>query len=293
VNGAEIHIGPAGWSYDDWRGCVYPQGAPSRFDQLAYLKDFYNTIEINSTFYHPPGPKTAESWVRRVDDNRDFIFTAKLWKHFTHEPRTLDGKAIEQVKESFQPLNDSGRLGAVLCQFPWSFKGDKANARYLKNLFEAFSEYRLVLEVRHASWDKPDVYEWLREQGVAFCNIDQPVIGRSLDKTEEVTSQIGYFRLHGQNRENWFSEDTSVEERYNYLYDAEELEPWAKAVERLAPGLSRVFIIFNNHYQGQAPANALEMMARLSGDEVDVPDPLLKAFPRLEKMSKGEDEKES
>ena len=273
-----INMGIAGWSYPDWEGIVYTS---SKIDRLEFISGLVDCIEINSTFYRPPGAKTAESWVRRVDDNRDFIFTAKLWKHFTHEQRTLDRKEIEQVTESLQPLHDSGRLGAVLCQFPWSFKGDKANARYLKNLFEVFSEYPLALEVRHASWDTPDVYEWLRKEEVAFCNIDQPVIGRSLDKTEEVTSQIGYFRLHGQNRENWFSEDTSVEERYNYLYEPEELEPWATAVERLAPGLSRVFIIFNNHYQGQAPANALEMMARLSGEGIDIPDTLLKTFPKL------------
>lgn len=286
MTGAEIRIGPAGWSYDDWQGRVYPQGAPSKFDQLAYLKDFFDTIEVNSTFYRPPRPNVAESWVRRVEDNPNFIFTAKLWKHFTHAPRTLDREAVEQVRESMNPLHDSGRLGAVLCQFPWSFKGSRTSARYLKDLFETFGEYPLALEVRHASWDTPEVYEWLRDQGVAFCNIDQPVIGRSLDKTEEATASIGYFRLHGQNRESWFNEEAGVDERYNYLYDPEELQPWAEAIERLAPQLSRVFIIFNNHYQGQAPANALEMMARLSGAGVEIPSPLLNAFPRLAEVSK-------
>ena len=283
--GAEIRIGPAGWSYDDWKGCVYPQGSGSKFDQLAYLKDYFDTIEINSTFYRPPRPGVAASWVRRVEDNPRFLFTAKLWRYFTHEPRSLDREAIVQVEESLEPLHASGRLGAVLCQFPWSFKGGRDSARYLKDLFEAFGKFPLALEVRHASWDTSEVYDWLRERGVAFCNIDQPVIGRSLDKTEEATSHIGYFRLHGQNRENWFKENASVAERYNYLYDPEELEPWAEAIERLAPQLSRMFIIFNNHYQGQAPANALEMLARLSGKGIPVPTPLLNAFPRLQSIN--------
>lgn len=222
-----------------------------------------------------------------MEDNPNFVFTAKLWKHFTHEPRNLDPDAVDQVKAWLQPLHESGRLGAILCQFPWSFKGGKENARYLKDLFETFGEYPLALEVRHSSWDTPDVYEWLRERSVAFCNIDQPVIGKSLERTEEITAQIGYFRLHGQNRDSWFSEKAGVEERYNYLYDSEELEPWAETIERLAPQLRRVFIIFNNHYQGQAPANALEMMARISGAGIPVPPQLLNSFPRLEDVSGG------
>ncbi|MFC1629275.1 DUF72 domain-containing protein [Gemmatimonadota bacterium] len=108
------------------------------------------------------------------------------------------------------------------------------------------------------------------------------MIGESLKNTEEVTASTGYLRLHGQNIENWFREDANVVERYDYLYDPEELEPWAEAIERLAPKLSRLFIIFNNHYRGQAPANALELLARLIGGKVAIPPPLLSAFPRLQ-----------
>lgn len=282
---AEIHVGPAGWSYDDWKGTVYPQKSNSKFDQLAYLKDFFNTVEVNSTFYRTQKPSVTESWVRRVEGNPGFQFTLKLLKHFTHEPRTLDSELASEVKASLKPIRDAGLLGAVLCQFPWSFKGNRDNARYLKNLFEIFVGFPLALEVRHASWDNPEFYEWLHEQGVAFCNIDQPVIGRSLEKREEVTAPIAYFRLHGQNRENWFREDTNVAERYDYLYNPEELEPWAEAIERLAPKLSRLFIIFNNHYRGQAPANALEMLARLQGARIPVPPALLNTFPRLQNIA--------
>ena len=280
----EIHIGPAGWSYDDWKGPVYPPDAGSKFDPLAYLKDYFDTIEINSTFYHPQRPVVVESWIRRVEENPRFLFTVKLWRHFTHDARTLDRDAIKSIENMLEPMQESDRLGALLCQFPWSFRGNRENSRYLRDLFETFSSYPLVLEVRHASWNTPEVFEWLRERDVAFCNIDQPVIGESLEKTEEATSSTGYLRLHGQNIENWFREDADVAERYDYLYDPEELEPWAEAIERLAPQLSRLFIIFNNHYRGQAPTNALELLARLTGGKVAVPPPLLNAYPRLEKI---------
>ena len=283
---AEIRIGPAGWSYRDWHGPVYPEGEGSRFDALAYLSDYFDTIEVNSTFYRPARPQVAASWIGRVAKNPRFEFTAKLWRHFTHEPRTLEPNAVREVKESLAPLVEARKLGAVLCQFPWSFRGTRENARYLNRLFETFAGYPLALEVRHASWDSPEVYEWLARRGVTFCNIDQPVIGQSLERTEEATTSIGYFRLHGQNRAAWFAEDADVNQRYDYLYDPEELEPWAEAVERMAPDLSRIYIIFNTHFSGKAAANALEMVARLTGGSVDVPPPLLTAFPRLTGIAK-------
>jgi len=281
----DIRVGPAGWSYDDWKGPVYPPEAGSTFDPLAWLKDYFDTIEINSTFYHPQKPAVVEKWIARVEENRRFLFTVKLWRHFTHDAKTFDEEAVRSVRDMLDPLRESERLGAVLCQFPWSFRGNRENSRYLRELFETFSDFPLAIEVRHASWGTPEVFDWLREKGVAFCNIDQPVIGASLDRTEEATSSIGYFRLHGQNIENWFREDADVAERYDYLYDAEELEPWAEAIERLAPQLSQLFIIFNNHYRGQAPANALELLARLTGGKVSVPPPLLNAYPRLRTIS--------
>ncbi len=278
---ADIYIGPAGWSYDDWTGYVYPPGAASKFDGLAYLKDFFDTIEINSTFYRPPAPRTAESWVHRVSANDRFLFTVKLWQGFTHDPRRIETADVETFRAGIAPLQEAERLGAVLCQFPFSFHGNRENARYLSELFDAFAGLPLVLEVRHASWDEPDVYDWLRGKGVAFCNIDQPVIGAGLEPTREATSELGYIRLHGQNHENWFRDDAGVAERYDYLYDAAELEPWAEAVRALAGSLGRLFLVFNNHYRGQAAVNALEMMALLIGGPVAVPPTLLAAYPRL------------
>ncbi len=283
---AEIRIGTAGWSYKDWHGAVYPADAGSRFDPLSYLKDYFDTIEVNSTFYRPARADMVASWLRRVEDNPRFMFTAKIWQHFTHDPRQLDERSVLEVRESFAPLLEAGRLGALLCQFPWSFKGNRESARYLNALFAAFEGFPLALEVRHASWNTPEVFEWLGRKNVTFCNIDQPLIGKSLEKTEEATTGVGYFRLHGQNVQAWFAEDSDVNERYNYLYDADELEPWAEAIERMAPELGRIYVIFNNHFSGKAAANALEMMHRLSGEAVAIPPALLQAFPRLSEIGK-------
>ncbi len=118
---AMIRFGPAGFQYKDWEGIVYPLPKPKKFDQLAYIANYFDTVEINSTFYGPARATTVESWVRRVEHNPDFRFTAKLYQRFTHQRKTAWTKAdVADVRAGFDPLMASGKLGAVLLQFPWS-----------------------------------------------------------------------------------------------------------------------------------------------------------------------------
>ena len=137
-----IRIGTAGWQYRDWAGIVYPQPKPRGFDELSYLASFFNVVEINSSFYGPPRANASRTWVARISGNPEFRFTAKLWKGFTHDRNatTADEKLF---KEGIEPLADSGLLGALLLQFPWSFKNEPENRTYLWQLRERFAEYRL------------------------------------------------------------------------------------------------------------------------------------------------------
>jgi uncharacterized protein YecE (DUF72 family) len=277
---AQIRVGPAGWSYADWEGVVYPSQKPRDFHEAAYLALFFDTIEINTTFYHPPSAKTARAWVRRVAHNPNFKFSAKLWQRFTHE-RSADRQDEKTVKEGLAPLLEEGRLGALLMQFPWSFKNTKENREYLGGLVMEFMEYPLVLEVRHSSWNQAEVFQMLAELGVGFCNIDQPVIGRSLAPSARATTPVGYVRLHGRNYEHWFSSEDRPEERYNYLYSAGELEPWAERIRSIAQRTDVIYIITNNHFQGKAIANALQLINLISGQPVRVPETLLAHYPDL------------
>ncbi len=192
-----IRIGTAGWEYRDWNGIVYPKPRPRGFDPLSYLAGFFDLVEINSSFYGPPQPSTSRGWLARVADHPDFRFTAKLWKGFTHErnPTASDEKLF---KQGIQPLVDAGRLGALLIQFPWSFKNEPENRNYVWQLQNRFPNYPLVLEVRHSSWIEPQVLDTLAELGVGLCNIDQPLFHRSVKPTAHSTSGIGYVRLHGR-----------------------------------------------------------------------------------------------
>lgn len=278
-----IRVGVAGWDYKDWHGIVYPESRPRDFDPLRYLAGYLDVIEINSSFYGPPKPKSAEAWVRRVDGLADFAFTAKLWRRFTHERKTAWTVAeLEEARSGFAPLLDAGLLSAVLLQFPWSFKNDDAAREWVRDVVDAFDDHPLVIEVRHTSWNEPDFYGWLAERDIGFVNIDQPLFKRCIRPSARATGHVGYVRVHGRNYQDWFRKEAGRDERYNYLYPIEELMPWVERTEEIAddPATSETAVVFNNHYKGQAVVNAIEFK-RLLGDEADVPDPLLDAYPRL------------
>ena len=275
-----IRVGPAGWSYKDWAGTVYPVPRPRGFDPLAYLSEYFDTIEINSTFYRPAAASTAEEWVRRVATRDRFRFTAKVWNRFTHERDSAFTRAdVDAVHEGMAPLLDAGRLGALLLQFPWSFKRADDSRHWLDDVTRAFDRYPLVLEVRHESWNVPSFYQELADRGIGFVNIDQPRFRHSIRPSATATSPVGYVRLHGRNYDDWFREGAGVEERYDYLYSPDELEPWVERAKDVGAATLETFVITNNHFQGQAIANAVMLRAMVEGERVAAPPAVVQAFP--------------
>jgi uncharacterized protein YecE (DUF72 family) len=276
-----IRIGPAGWSYKDRNGIVYPKTPGAKFDPLAYLANYFDTIEINSSFYRPPAATTAKSWAKRVAQNPDFVFTAKLHRVFTHERGKATIEDEKLFREGIQPLAEAGKLGTLLIQFPWSFKNSDDDRVYLFSLLDQFKDYPLVIEVRHSSWNTPAVLETLEEAGVGICNIDQPLFSKSIRPAALTTSPVGYVRLHGRNYQNWFREQAPRDERYNYLYAPEELEPWLARIRGIAGETRETYVITNNHFRGKAVVNAIELKAILEAQPVPAPPPLVLEYPRL------------
>lgn len=275
IETTKIRIGPAGWSYKDWEGVVYPPHG-SKFDALAYLAQFFDTIEINSPFYRIPPPTHAKSWVRRIAANDAFRFTTKVHRGFTHENAPLVKEDLDAFRNYLDPLMDADRLGAILLQFPWSFRNTPESRDRLVALFDAFRDYPKALEVRHSTFQVPELYELLDEHDVSWVNVDQPLFHDSVKPADTVTGPIGYARLHGRNYEKWFSHAESWE-RYNYLYSAQELEPWVERIERMAKSRD-TYVITNNHFRGQAILNAGDLKESL-GLGGTLPPQLKEAWP--------------
>ena len=272
---SKIRIGPAGWSYKDWEGTVYPPHG-SKFDPLAYLSSFFDTIEINSPFYRIPPATHAKSWVRRVSTNPDFKFTTKVFRGFTHEKEPLAKADVKAFRDYLEPLAGHDRLGAILIQFPWSFRNSPESRVKLVDLFTAFADYPKALEVRHSTFQEPEFYEFLEEHDVSWVNVDQPLFSDSVKPSDTVTGPIAYARLHGRNYEKWFAH-AETWERYNYLYSAQELEPWVERIEKMAKK-KETYVVTNNHFRGQAILNAADLKESL-GMGGEVPPQLKEAYP--------------
>jgi uncharacterized protein YecE (DUF72 family) len=281
-----LRVGPAGWSYPDWSGFVYPSRRSKNFHEATFLAQFFDTIEINTSFYQPIRPDHAAAWIERVAANPSFLFTAKLWQRFTHEP-SATAEDERNVREGFDVLSEAGKLGAVLLQFPFSFHRSPETIAHLSALLKRFADYPLVVELRHSSWQTHDTLDFLREHNAGFCNIDQPVIGNSVTPSAQSTSPIGYVRFHGRRYDTWFDDDPEMpsHERYNYLYSPEELQPWATRIQDVQKHTRNTFVVTNNHYQGKGVVNALQLLSILKGTKLKVPDDLRQHYPQLEQIA--------
>ncbi len=281
---AAVHIGFAGWAYPEWSGIFYPKPRPRGFQELAYIAQFFSVVEINTSFYRPPRAEWVRRWIEQVQHHPDFRFTAKLWHGFTHE-RNATADDEEIFRQGLSPLVEENRLGALLIQFPWSFKNTEAHRQYLADLIRRFGDYPLAVEVRHGSWNEPEVFAWLREQGAGICNIDQPIIGKSLRPSVRATSAIGYVRVHGRNAEHWFVKNDDASERYDYLYTLDELIPWAKRIRKIAGKTEVVYVIANNHPGAKSVVNAFQLENLISGKQVHAPAALIEHYSQLTDIS--------
>ncbi len=280
-----VRCGPAGWSYPDWEGVVYPAPRPPGFRPLDLLVGLFPTIEVNATFYRDVPTRQLEAWCRQVADRPDFLWCFKLHRRLSHAGEPPAPRALLAALAAYAPVREAGRLGALLLQFPWSLRPLAAHAAALRALTEAAREagWPLVVEVRHAGWRAASAF------APVVC--DQPPLRDNLGGEEALQAALAaaepgagplYFRLHGRNRAAWFDPGAGRDARYDYLYGAAELrelgDRLGRAVAALPAGAS-VFVITNNHYQGQAVVNALQLQLLWDGTRPAVPGSLARAFP--------------
>jgi|SRR5215813_468739 len=295
-----IYVGTAGWSYKDWEGVVYPAQIKKSEHPVEYMARYVDVLEINTSFYGHIKPEWGKLWSRKAHAvNPAFLFTAKLNRAFTHSPiAVIESTSSETIqvgpederlaKAGFDSIAEENMLGAVLIQFPISFKNTNQNRDYLETLLGNFRQYPLVVEVRHNSWTNEGTLRYFAQEGIAFCNIDQPVMGKAIRPATELTSGIGYVRLHGRNYDQWFDSD-SRNDRYNYLYTRPELEKWKNRIDAIAGKAQKTFVIANNHFEGKAAVNALQLKSMFTGRNVRVPPTLKDRYWELAEIAASDE----
>ena len=303
----QIRIGTSGWSYPTgegtWNGVFYPRAGQrpkgrGRFDELAFYAEHFDTVEINSTFYRVPSVATAQSWAKRTPPG--FEFSLKLFQKFTHpemfekatgaDPTELGRADVDEFRAAIDPLAAAGKLGALLAQFPASFKNEPNSRGYVEWLLEQFREYAIAVELRHRSWsDEPkETLKLLSEFGAAWTQIDEPKFRLSIrqDLLPNVKT-FYYLRLHGRNAKQWWKHEKS-EDRYNYLYSADELEPFAEAVEEATRReVKKAYLYANNHFSAKSVANAAILKHQLGQDlPGEYPPEMVDRYPDLKGLVK-------
>lgn len=246
-----IFVGTSGYSYADWNINFYPAELDKK-DQLSFYSTIFNTVEINFTYYSLPYPGIFRNMAEKVKNN--FIFSVKAHSSVTHT-RDSKEKDTERFVYSLQPLIEKNMLGPVLLQFPWAFKFSISNCNYLSQIRENFKDLELCAEFRNRSWLRKETLDHLRKLDIGFCNVDEPRLEGLLTPTSISTSGTGYIRFHGRNDLNWWKPKYSYQ-RYDYLYNKEELSEWMPRIKELAAKTGKTFIYFNNHYRAQAVRSA-------------------------------------
>jgi uncharacterized protein YecE (DUF72 family) len=279
--------------------------SPRGFDELAFYAEHFNTVEVNSTFYGQPRADVCRKWVDRTP--AAFKFSVKLYQKFTHpkmfgeriagalppDARDADlvgalarptASDLDEFKRGIDPLASAGKLGALLAQFPASFKDDPASRDYLAHLVESLGGYTVAVELRHKSWsdDAGGTLALLNGFGAAWVQIDEPKFRFSI-RQNFLPNVKGcyYMRLHGRNAANWWSHG-AAEDRYDYLYSASELQEFSDTAAAAKQLVKKLYLYANNHFSAKSIANAAMIKQQL-GEPIDgeYPPEFLERYPEL------------
>ncbi len=305
---SSLKIGTSGWNYPSgkgtWNGVFYPKPRPKGFDELAFYAEHFDTVEVNSTFYGQPRAEIARGWADRTPAG--FEFAVKLFQKFTH-PRMYaervakglphDASAdvvsalvdvnpadLDEFRRGIEPLAAAGKLGALLAQFPPSFKQTPAARDAIARLLRAFHQYPVAVELRHRSWSDAvgDTLSLLNSFKAAWVQIDEPKFRFSIRQNYLPNVEgFYYMRLHGRNAANWWKHDKS-EDRYDYLYSADELKEFSETADAAKRLVKKLYLYTNNHFSAKSIANAVMIKEQLGEPlEGEYPDTFLHRFPAL------------
>jgi uncharacterized protein YecE (DUF72 family) len=309
-----LRIGTSGWNYPTgrgtWNGIFYPppRKRPKGFDELAFYASHFDTVEVNSTFYGQPRSEVSRQWAARTPAG--FEFSVKLYQKFTH-PKMYTGRVagslapeaaamgdgdwleaitkpnqadLDEFRRGIDPLASAGKLGALLAQFPPSFKETPASRDYLGSLLTALAGYRVAVELRQRSWSDRvgETLELLNRFQAAWVQIDEPKFKFSIRQNYLPNVEgFYYMRLHGRNVAQWWRHAKS-EDRYDYLYSADELREFSDTAGAARRLVKKLYLYTNNHFSAKSVANAAMIKQQLGEPlEGEYPPEFLERYPEL------------
>jgi uncharacterized protein YecE (DUF72 family) len=289
-----IKVGISSWTEPTLiKSGWYPADATTAEDRLRHYASKFPIAEVDSTFYAIPNQATAKLWVERTP--KDFTFNAKAYALLTQHPtpaarlpkdlrekvagsksnvyfKDLDPKDRETIwdrfREGMQPLQDAGKLGAIVFQFPKWFLPSPSAYRFIEDLREWLPDFGIAIEFRQASWLKPErrerVLTFLKERGLTYVVVDEPQgFASSVPPVVARTAALAMVRFHGRNRETWEKKGITTAEKFRYLYEPAELKPWATKLGELSEGAAEVHAVMNNCYSDYSVRNAEDLAGLL------------------------------
>jgi uncharacterized protein YecE (DUF72 family) len=270
---APIRIGTCSWADEGLVKRWYPRGVSSPAARLAYYAERFDTVEVDSPFYHLPSPETAAKWAERTPDG--FAFHAKASGEMTGHREASRGEAFAEFREALAPLEEAGKLHGVLLQYPPRFSKSKEAMEELKAVAPLLDPLVPLVEFRHRSWveedERADTFSFLERHRLSYVSVDSPR-GRAsniLPRIAAATHPVAYVRFHGRNWRTWNLKGKTSAERFDWLYDRKELEDWVEPLAELAGEAEEVYAMFNNNRYDYAPSSAGLLRGLL--DEREIP----------------------
>jgi uncharacterized protein YecE (DUF72 family) len=292
VGDAEVRVGTCSWAdrtlTRDTRW--YPKKTMSAAERLAFYGAHFSIVEADSTYYRPPSTQLAQGWAERTPDG--FRMNVKAYSLMTGHPTNPDtlwpdirdalspeaaekrnvyphhlpDEAVDEVYARFvdalAPLRDAGRLGAVLLQYPQWFTPKRANRDELARARERLGDLPACVELRTPRWLGPDDVDrtvgWLADHDLAFVVVDAPKVSE-LPAVVAASADLAVVRFHGRADDTWKARTTTAAERFKYLYERRELQPWVPRIEQLAERADEVQLLMNNCYEDYGVRNAADL----------------------------------
>lgn len=276
-----IHVGTSGYSFKDWIGTVYEPKTRAT-DFISHYAKMFDAVEINTTYYRVPSPTMFVNILKKVPS--DFVFVIKLPKECTHDREKFDLVTFP-FKKALEPLVKANQLGALLAQFPYSFKPNEQAIDHLQKLKAAFGSYPhpINIEFRHSGWYNEDTYSLLRDLNLGFVNVDLPNLTNLPKPSNIVTSDTAYYRFHGRNSKMWWNHPTPSQ-RYDYLYSEKQLSEWTQRIKEPSSKARSTYVFTNNCHLGQSVVNALQLHKQLGLPKPTLPPGLA---PEMFELSTG------